>query len=71
MTKTDPERERQVLLDVLRTFKPPELSDLDAALNVIINHARTIQTLTLALREIKAEPDKRSAIAAKALELPP
>jgi hypothetical protein len=42
--------ERRALLDVIREFKPPEISELDAALNVIASHAAMINSL---LREIK------------------
>jgi hypothetical protein len=33
------------LLQVIRSFKQPEDSDLDAALNVVVNHAATIARL--------------------------
>lgn len=33
---------RQAVIDLIHQFKPPGLSDLEAAINVIYNHAETI-----------------------------
>jgi hypothetical protein len=49
MTDSD----RRELLNVIRQFKPPDISDLDAALNCIASHAETIRELTNARRELQ------------------
>lgn len=47
-------RARKALLDLIREFKPEGLSDLDAAINVISNHAETIRKQTDEINALKA-----------------
>jgi hypothetical protein len=48
-------RTRAATLEVIRAFKRPELSDLDAALNVIGNHASTIKSQGAELAALRSE----------------
>lgn len=50
-------REQEALLDVIRTFKKESVSDLEAALNVVANHAATIQTQIAILRDFRKALD--------------
>lgn len=46
-------KERDALLEIIRTFKSPGDSELDAALNVIASHAATIRRLDARVRALK------------------
>lgn len=59
--------QHKALLDVIRAFKPPEISDLEAALNTIINHAAQIRRLHEALKEIRDAAAATKAVAQDAL----
>lgn len=50
--------ERQAIKDLIRQFKSPETSDLDAAINVIASHAETIKALMSRLDKAKKITDK-------------
>lgn len=39
-------RQHRAILNVIHEFKPDDISDLEAALNVITNHAAQIRELT-------------------------
>lgn len=61
-------RQNRILLDVIRSFKPQELSDLEACLNVIRSHASQIEGFRKSLSKIVADEEgQRQAIAATAL----
>lgn len=44
--KMPTKEQRESLIEAIRFFKEPGVSDLDAALNLITSHAKTIQDLT-------------------------
>lgn len=50
-------KEQAGTLDVIRAFKPENLTDLEAALNVVANHAATIQTQVAILRDFRKALD--------------
>lgn len=53
---------QKALLNVIQTFRGPDITDLEAALNVIMSHADTINKLSaenLKLREIIFSANKQ------------
>lgn len=51
-------KEHYALLDVIREFKPSTIDDLEAALNVISNHAAQIRELTDKVRHLERVLDQ-------------
>jgi len=46
-------KERAALIELIETFKPAEVSTLDATLNVLISHAETISAQAKEIRELQ------------------
>lgn len=50
-------KEQEATLDIIRAFKKEGLSDIEAALNVVANHAATIQVQIAILRDFRKALD--------------
>lgn len=55
-------KERAALVDLIEQFKPAVVSTLDAALNVLTNHAATIKAQAEEIRELRAAIDRAANI---------
>jgi hypothetical protein len=60
-------RQQEALLDVIRAFKGAGQSDIEAAINVIANHAATIKRLHVALEECRDRASAAAQVAEQAI----
>lgn len=58
-------KEQQALLDTVRSFKPEGITDIEALLNIVTNHASQIKTLTDRVKHLEKVLDQISESANK------